>query len=351
MEHTKERQERMLKQLLDYHIIDQNTYKNACEEKIVLKNRERIEKNAAYASFVHYELQELVASQMEFDKDLTKEEKETLVVKEVEKLLTQGIKIYTAYDENAQQVAETAFHNELDSLNVQGAVVIINHQNYTIPAIIGGKNVGKFEFNRAYQGERQPGSAIKPLLVYAPYLETFQVTPYDTVDANNVCFGEYCPKNYGGGEYGIVTLKTAMTYSYNTPAVRLLNETGIDTAFSYLEPFQWTHITQDDRYLSAALGAVNVTPLEITNALSLNIKPAFAFIYPIISHFLSLSKESRVLIASAIFFRVNLLTLVALKSLFSAIKSLCKKEVVSCSVASLYKISIPLKIGTIDSNR
>src|SRR5699024_4279479 len=71
---------------------------------------------------------------------------------------------------------------------------------------------------------------------------------------------------YGGGEYGIVTLKTAMTYSYNTPAVRLLNETGIDTAFSYLEPFQWTHITQDDRYLSAALGAVNVTPLEITNA-------------------------------------------------------------------------------------
>lgn len=266
MEHTKERQERMLKQLLDYHIIDQNTYKNACEEKIVLKNRERIEKNAAYASFVHYELQELVASQMEFDKDLTKEEKETLVVKEVEKLLTQGIKIYTAYDENAQQVAETAFHNELDSLNVQGAVVIINHQNYTIPAIIGGKNVGKFEFNRAYQGERQPGSAIKPLLVYAPYLETFQATPYDTVDANNVCFGEYCPKNYGGGEYGIVTLKTAMTYSYNTPAVRLLNETGIDTAFSYLEPFQWTHITQDDRYLSAALGAVNVTPLEITNA-------------------------------------------------------------------------------------
>ena len=180
--------------------------------------------------------------------------------------LTQGIKIYTAYDENAQQVAETAFHNELDSLNVQGAVVIINHQNYTIPAIIGGKNVGKFEFNRAYQGERQPGSAIKPLLVYAPYLETFQATPYDTVDANNVCFGEYCPKNYGGGEYGIVTLKTAMTYSYNTPAVRLLNETGIDTAFSYLEPFQWTHITQDDRYLSAALGAVNVTPLEITNA-------------------------------------------------------------------------------------
>ena len=103
-------------------------------------------------------------------------------------------------------------------------------------------------------------------MVYAPYLETFQATPYDTVDANNVCFGEYCPKNYGGGEYGIVTLKTAMTYSYNTPAVRLLNETGIDTAFSYLEPFQWTHITQDDRYLSAALGAVNVTPLEITNA-------------------------------------------------------------------------------------
>lgn len=265
-DNTKKRQERMLEQLRNFHIIDQKEYEKACAEKIILKDRERIENNPEYASFVHYELKQLVASQMEFEKGLKPEEKDKRITAELENLLKSGIKIYTAYDENAQEIAYNAFHNELDNLDIEGALVVINHENYTIPAIVGGKNVGKFEFSRAYQGTRQTGSSIKPLLVYAPYIDVYHKTPYDLVDSNNVCFGNYCPKNYGEGEYGTVTLKTAMTYSYNTSAVRLLNETGIDTAFSYIKKFNWKNLTRDDYYLSAALGSVAVTPLEITNA-------------------------------------------------------------------------------------
>lgn len=263
---TLERQKRMLKQLLEFHAITKDTYNQAIKEKIVLKEKKPIEKNPEYATFIHYELRQLVASQMEFEKGITTEEKDKQITNQVNKLLAQGVKIYTAYQDEIQQIANQSFHAELDFLDIEGAMVIINHENYTIPAIIGGKNIGKFEFSRAYQSVRQPGSAIKPLLVYAPYMDTFGKTPNDLVDANHVTIGNYSPKNYDGGEYGIVTLKTALTYSYNTPAVRLMNETGIDTSFSYLKKFGWKHITKNDYYLSSALGALGVTPLEITNA-------------------------------------------------------------------------------------
>lgn len=265
-ENTLDRQKRMLEQLVEFHVITKKEYNQAIKEKIVLRKHKTIEKNPEYTTFVHHELKQLVASQMKFEKETTSKEKDALITKEVDTLLAKGIKIYTAYNADIQQTASQAFHAELDSLGIEGAMVVINHENYTIPAIIGGKKVGMFEFNRAYQSVRQPGSAIKPLLVYAPYIDTFGKTPNDMVDSNNVTIGNYSPKNYDGGQYGMVTLKTAMTYSYNTPAVRLLNETGVDTAFSYLKKFRWKHITSKDYYLSSALGAVGVTPLEITNA-------------------------------------------------------------------------------------
>ena len=194
----------------------------------------QLEKNPEYASFVHYKLKQLIASQ----KELEINEKEQFITAEVDKLLENGVKIDTAYDENVQDIADNAFYHELNPLDVERALVIINHKNYTISAIVGKKNVGMFEFNRTYQGICQPGSSIKPLLVYTPYIDVYHKTPYDLVDTDYVCYGDYCPKNYDGGSYGMVTLKAAMTYSYNTSAVRLLNETGLDTAFSYIKNFK-----------------------------------------------------------------------------------------------------------------
>lgn len=263
---TLERQERMLKQLLDFHVISEKEYEQAVKEKIVVRKKQAVERNPEYSTFVHHEFKQLIASQMEFDEDITDDEKEQQISDKVDTLLKQGIKIYTAYEDEIQQTAYQAYHSELDPLEIEGAVVIINHENFTIPAIIGGKNVGKFEFSRAYQSLRQPGSSIKPLLVYAPYIDVFGKTPNDLVDSNNLTIGKYSPKNYDEGEYGMVTLKTALTHSYNTSAVRLMNETGVDASFSYVEKFNWKHLSPTDYYLSSALGAISVTPLEMTNA-------------------------------------------------------------------------------------
>ena len=59
--------------------------------------------------------------------------------------------------------------------DLQAASVVINNETREIISIFGGKDYKKFDFNRAYQAVRQPGSAFKPLLVYAPVFETTSI--------------------------------------------------------------------------------------------------------------------------------------------------------------------------------
>jgi penicillin-binding protein 1A len=68
--------------------------------------------------------------------------------------------------------------------------------------------------------------------------------------------------------YGNVTLETALKNSYNTAAVRMLDQVGIDKAFDYLDLLQFKKINQNDHSLPAALGGFSygMTPLELTNA-------------------------------------------------------------------------------------
>ena len=54
------------------------------------------------------------------------------------------------------------------------------------------------------------------------------------VSGASYCKNGYCPENYGGASYGMVSLKRAFARSYNTPAIRLLEATGIKTSFKYL---------------------------------------------------------------------------------------------------------------------
>ena len=98
--------------------------------------------------------------------------------------------------------------------------------------------------------------------------ETTSLTPQNTINAGKFCIGTYCPQNYGGAVYGNVTIQQAFRFSYNTPAVRLLQTTGIETAFDKLEPFQFNHIVKEDYSYAAALGGLTkgVTPLEMADA-------------------------------------------------------------------------------------
>ncbi|HZG71519.1 MAG TPA: transglycosylase domain-containing protein, partial [Chondromyces sp.] len=270
---AKTRQEHLIDLMKDQGFITAQEAENIKKEKITLNIRERVDKYANYSTYVRDEFKKLVAQSEGFDDQLAKadgEEKEKIsekLDKRTEELLSSGIIIHTALDPVMQEKAESAVRNTLSYTNVEGAVAVVKNDTRDIVAMVGGKDFQKTEFNRAFQGHRQPGSTIKPLLDYAPYIEKYGASIHGTVSADAYCIGSYCPKNYSGKEYGTVTLKTALTNSYNTAAVRLFMKTGIEDAFSYLEPFNFERVSEKDHNPSAAVGGFTygMTPLEMTN--------------------------------------------------------------------------------------
>lgn len=146
-------------------------------------------------------------------------------------------------------------NQNLPYAGVQGGAAVINHQTHQIIALSGGKDYHKYDFNRAYQAYRQPGSSIAAA-DYGPYIEKTGATPHSKIDASKFCSADYCPQNYNNRTYGTVTLETAFKYSYNTPAIRIMDRVGVNKAFSYLEPFHFAKLVSADYRLPAALGGL-----------------------------------------------------------------------------------------------
>ena len=85
--------------------------------------------------------------------------------------------------------------------------------------MVGGRDYGESQFNRAVDALRQPGSSFKPY-VYATALAN-GFTPTSIVVDSPVCIGNWCPHNYSGGYSGSLTLTQAITNSVNIIPVKL----------------------------------------------------------------------------------------------------------------------------------
>lgn len=273
-DNTKKRQERLIDIMVLNNSISEADANEWKAETITLTIKKKIDLYPDYTTYVEAEFRELVANKYGFSEkqkeanEETREELESSLDKQVETLLKSGIFIHTALQPDLQTIAVNATNQALTNIDVQGAVVAMDQNNHTITAIVGGKNYQKYDFNRSFQALRQPGSSIKPLLVYAPYIQETHSPISKQVSADAFCKGNYCPSNYSGSNYGMVSLETAFKYSYNTPAVRLMDQIGIDVAFSYLQKFPFHHLVKDDYNLSAALGGFynGMTLLEMTDA-------------------------------------------------------------------------------------
>lgn len=273
-DYTKKRQVRLLNGLKKAGVISGKQLKKAEKEKIKLDINEKTNKYPDYVSYVNDEFTQLVSSSEGYDKRLekasgkAKQKIQSELSDRVSTLLKDGVKIYTALNPYMQNQVVTQVNQNLPYAGVQGGAAVINHQTHQIIALSGGKDYHKYDFNRAYQAYRQPGSSIKPLLDYGPYIEKTGATPHSKIDASKFCSADYCPQNYNNRTYGTVTLETAFKYSYNTPAIRIMDRVGVNKAFSYLEPFHFAKLVSADYRLPAALGGFTngMTPLEMTNA-------------------------------------------------------------------------------------
>ncbi len=131
--------------------------------------------------------------------------------------------VRTALDTSIQRQAEIAVENSLrqfgQSYNARQAAAVIMENDGAVRGLVGGRDYGASQFNRATDALRQPGSSFKPY-VYASAL-MHGMKPTSTVVDAPICIGNWCPQNYSGGYSGSMSLTQALTRSINTVAVRL----------------------------------------------------------------------------------------------------------------------------------
>lgn len=128
-----------------------------------------------------------------------------------------------AIDTNVQKAAEDAVENQLrqfgrDYHATQAATVVADLDG-GIRAMVGGRDYGASQFNRAVDAYRQPGSSFKPYVYTTALLNGF--TPNSKIVDGPVCIGNWCPQNYGHSYSGLVTLTQAITRSINVVPVKL----------------------------------------------------------------------------------------------------------------------------------
>jgi len=191
-------------------------------------------------------------------------------------LTSLGLSIYTTLDSQVQSAAENALVKGLARLEklkpeldrddpaqkLQGAVIVMQPSTGYILALVGGRNYSISQFNRITQARRQPGSAFKPF-VYLSGLDQF--SPSDmlsnqpqtyTVDGKS-----WEPQNFEPVTKYTVSLRTALTMSYNLATVDLAMRTGLDHIVAAARQFKFS--TPLKAYPSIALGAFEVIPLEL----------------------------------------------------------------------------------------
>lgn len=194
---------------------------------------------------------------------------------EEDDLLRKGYQIYTTIDLNAQKILEETYKNDKffqkdgPEQKMQSSMVILNNEDGGIVAMIGGRDYVIRGLNRAAdpRAARQPGSAFKPLVAYAPAIEKENLNPYSMLPDEKRTYNGYSPRNYDGVYRGQVTMMEAVRKSINAPAVYLLNEIGLGTAKSFLGKLG-IELDPNDNNLAIALGGLTkgVTPLQMAQA-------------------------------------------------------------------------------------
>ncbi|TIO72712.1 MAG: penicillin-binding protein 1A [Mesorhizobium sp.] len=147
-------------------------------------------------------------------------------VKKIAKPGQHSLVAHTTFDANIQKAAEESVEYHLRQFGkeynvTEGAVVVIE-TNGAVRAIVGGRDYGASQFNRATKALRQTGSSFKPY-VYATAME-HGFTPDSVVSGGPISWGSWSPHNYSGGSAGNVTLLTAIAKSINTVPVRLAKD-------------------------------------------------------------------------------------------------------------------------------
>jgi penicillin-binding protein 1A len=209
-------------------------------------------------------------------------------------LYTRPLRVVTTLDSGAQRAAEEELRRQLKAVEsgqmgsfdaprytaastppadgtryLQGALVMIDPANGDVLAWVGGRDYAQSQFDRVVQARRQPGSAFKPF-VYAAALEKGWVLSQPLLDQPlkvRLADGRiWEPKNFTGRYEGRVTMRDALVRSKNVATVRLAQATGLGEVATLARESGIDEPVAELELPSMALGAMAVSPLELTSA-------------------------------------------------------------------------------------
>lgn len=238
-EKNKERQEIILSEMLEQGYIEQPEYEEAVAQQLVLKNTSGEQDDETESEYYSYFIDQVI-------RDVTADLAEaTGYTEETAELMirTGGYSIYCTIDPEVQAAVDEIYTNlanipeTASSQQLQSAIVLIDNATGDVVALAGGvgEKTGSLTFSRATQSLLSPGSAIKPVTVYAPALELGTITPnsiYDdtpySADGNGIW-----PKNQNNYYSGLVSVKDAVSRSLNTVAVKIVSEVTPEYAYTF----------------------------------------------------------------------------------------------------------------------
>ncbi len=286
-EENKTRQKQVLGAMLEEGAITQEQYDEAINYKLIFTNSKEYKgsqvssnvdgskTNVIDSWYIDYVIRTVIDDLIE--NGYTKRKAQALVY-------GGGLKIYTAIDFDVQDALETVYENRkgVYEENSQSAMVVMDYKGRVLGIVGGlGKKDNVMGFNRAVDAKRQPGSAFKPLAVYAPALEKSLKDPNfdfywstlikDAPTEDIKVDGKPWPTNEGGGYSSKkLTIQSGIARSLNTISARTLLQVGLDYSYNFLtEKFHISSmIDQDCAPAPLATGALTngASVLDITAA-------------------------------------------------------------------------------------
>ena len=183
-----------------------------------------------------------------------------------QRLYSKGYSIYTTLDTDLDEQLQTilsdglAFNQEMDNgvYALQGAMTVIDNSTGKVIGLVGGRkqeSAKVYGFNRAYQAYRQPGSSIKPLIVYTPAISSDygynnKTILYD-IDVTEAKQPNADIQSMRGKEY---TLEEAVWWSLNGTAWQVFDRITPEAGLSYLRKMRYARVCPSDYYDAASLG-------------------------------------------------------------------------------------------------
>ncbi len=268
--YTMMRRDKVLDQMRDEGAIGEEEYREALEEKITLKQGKREIRDYAESYTYYCAIRALMAREGfvfrnsfldDADKEKYDERYYEAYYRIQKTLFTGGYRIYTSIDLKKQEMLQRAVDEELTDFTevndggvykLQSSAACIDNRTGRVVAIVGGRSQEShgYTLNRAYQSFRQPGSAIKPLIVYTPMFERGMYPDDIVVDERF----EGGPRNSGNVYSGEIPVSYAIAVSKNTVAWKLFEELTPRVGLSYLLQMGFRRIVDTDYVPAVSLG-------------------------------------------------------------------------------------------------